>query len=50
MRTVSTTIRFPLGLYKKLKAEAKEKGMSLNGYVLSKLWSQSSGSIKKGEK
>ena len=37
-RTITTTIRFPAELYKKLKAEARERGMTLNGYLISRLW------------
>lgn len=35
---VQTTIRFPEKLYKKLKKEAKSRGMSLNAFVISMLW------------
>lgn len=35
---IQTTIRFPEKLYKRLKKEAKSRGMSLNAYVISVLW------------
>lgn len=37
---VQTTIRFPEKLYKKLKKEAKSRGMSLNAFVISMLWDE----------
>lgn len=36
-----TTIRLPEELHKQLKAEAKERGMTLNAYVISVLWKSS---------
>ena len=33
-----TTIRLPDKLHKKLKEEAKQKGMTLNAYIISILW------------
>ena len=36
---IQTTIRLPEKLYEKLKLEAKKRGMSLNAYLLSVLWS-----------
>ncbi len=35
---IQTTIRFPEKLHKRLKKEAKSRGMSLNAYVISVLW------------
>ena len=34
----TTTLRLPEELHAALKAEAKNKGMTFNGYVLSILW------------
>lgn len=36
---VQTTIRLPEKLYEKLKQEAKKRGMSLNAYLISVLYS-----------
>lgn len=33
-----TTIRLPDVLHKRLKEEAKKKGMTLNAYIVSALW------------
>lgn len=35
---VQTTIRFPAELYHRLKKGAKERGLTLNAYVVSALW------------
>lgn len=35
---ITTTIRLPEELHKKLKAEAEKKGMTFNGYLLGILW------------
>lgn len=35
-----TTIRLPEELHKKLKEEARQKGMTLNAYIISILWSR----------
>lgn len=43
---VQTTIRFPEKLYKKLKKEAKNRGMSLNAFVISMLWDERKSSAK----
>lgn len=37
---VQTTIRIPEGLHQKLKKEAREKGLSMNAYVINLLWQQ----------
>ena len=36
---IQTTIRLPEKLYENLKQEAKKRGMSLNAYLISVLWS-----------
>lgn len=33
-----TTIRLPDVLHKRLKEEAKKRGMTLNAYIVSTLW------------
>ena len=33
-----TTIRLPEELHRKLKEEARQKGMTLNAYIISILW------------
>lgn len=43
---VQTTIRFPEKLYKKLKKEARSRGMSLNAFVISMLWDERKSSEK----
>lgn len=43
---VQTTIRFPEKLYKKLKKEAKSRGMSLNAFVISMLWDERKSNVK----
>ena len=35
-----TTIRLPEELHRKLKEEARQKGMTLNAYIISILWSR----------
>ena len=35
-----TTIRLPDKLHKQLKKEAKQKGMTLNAYIISILWNR----------
>ena len=35
-----TTIRLPEQLHKQLKEEAKQKGMTLNAYIISILWNR----------
>lgn len=48
---IKTTIRFPEKLYKELKKMAKDRGMTLNAYVLSVLWkTENSASDKRGGK
>ena len=37
---VTTTIRLPEELHRKLKEEAEKRGMTLNGYLLGVLWEQ----------
>lgn len=37
---VQTTIRIPEKLYQRLKKTAREKGLSMNAYVISLLWKQ----------
>lgn len=38
-----TTIRLPDSLHKKLKEEAKDKGITLNCHILNILWGQVKG-------
>lgn len=40
MSMVQTTIRFPEELHRKLKKEAKEKGLTMNAFVISVLWKE----------
>ena len=35
-----TTIRFPEKLHRKLKEEARQRGMTLNAYIISILWNR----------
>ena len=35
---ITTTIRLPEELHRKLKEEAEKKGMTFNGYLLGILW------------
>lgn len=35
---MQTTVRMPIELHQKLKKKAKERGMTLNGFVVSILW------------
>lgn len=35
-----TTIRLPYELHKQLKEEANQRGMTLNAYIISILWSR----------
>ena len=37
-KTIQTTIRFPEELYKRLKEQSKERGISFNAVVLMALW------------
>lgn len=40
MSMVQTTIRFPEELHRKLKKEAKEKGLTMNAFVINALWKE----------
>lgn len=35
---IQTTLRLPENLYRKLKEDAKQRGVSWNAYVISILW------------
>lgn len=37
---MQTTLRMPVELYEKVKAKAKERGMTLNGFLISILWKE----------
>lgn len=38
---IQTTLRLPDELHKTLKGEAGQRGMTLNAYIISVLWSRS---------
>lgn len=45
---MQTTIRMPVKLYRSLKELAKDRGMTLNGFVVSELWQVAERLLAKG--
>lgn len=37
---IQTTIRMPEKLYKEIKREAKEQGVSVNSFIITNLWNR----------